>query len=95
MGTIMTLYVVAFSCFFHMISRVLHKYLLYLQIFSTGFFKDYIHSSRRSCAQGGVLQYKIMHPLKSRAKNRHRTNNCRRQAPPRSNRRVLHRTSHV
>jgi hypothetical protein len=50
MGTIMTLYDVVFSCFSHRVSGVL-QHLLYLQIFPTGFFKYYIHSSRHSRAQ--------------------------------------------
>jgi hypothetical protein len=52
MGTSMTLYAVTFSCFPIGFQEFLHKHLLYLQIFSTRFFKDYIHSSRRSSAQG-------------------------------------------
>jgi hypothetical protein len=52
MEIIMTLYAVTFSYFFIGFQEFLHKHLLYLQIFSTNFFKDYIHSSRRSSDQG-------------------------------------------
>jgi hypothetical protein len=53
MGTIMTLYVVTFSCFPIEFQEFLHKYLfIHLQIFLTGFFKDSIHSTRCSSAQG-------------------------------------------
>jgi hypothetical protein len=50
MRTIMTLYDVAFSCFPIGVQEFLHKHLLYLQIFFTRFFEDYIHSSRHSSA---------------------------------------------
>jgi hypothetical protein len=40
-------------------------HLLHLQIFSTGFFEDCIHSTQSLNAQGRVLQYKSICSLES------------------------------
>jgi hypothetical protein len=51
MVTIMTLYIVAFSCFSHRVSGVFAQAFIISSDFPTGFFEDYIHSTRCSSAQ--------------------------------------------
>jgi hypothetical protein len=63
-------YVVAFSYFFHWVLGVLHNHIVYkYSYFSTRFFKDNIHSKRRSSTREGVFQHKWVWPLD-------RTGNC-------------------
>jgi hypothetical protein len=61
MGTIMTFYVVAFSCFFHRVLGVLTQtFVIYIFKFPHWVFEDSIHSTQCSSAQGEVLQQKHM-----------------------------------
>jgi hypothetical protein len=87
MGTTITFYIVACSCFSHRISGVFAQTFV---IYIFDFFTDIIHSIRSSNAQRGVLQYIYLYLLTSaRASNR-----PARHPPPPLNRRVytpLHR----
>jgi hypothetical protein len=56
----MILYDVTLSYFSHRVSEVFTQVFIIPLDFFTGFFKDYIHSLRRSSTQWVVLQYKIM-----------------------------------
>jgi hypothetical protein len=69
MGTITTLYAIAFACFFTRFQEFLHKHLLYTSSdFSTRFFEDNIQMFK--CSRGSVTKHMFMWSLEEMPRKR-------------------------